>query len=61
MAIQLVEGDDKKRAQKCLQAIMQIAESYDCDIVPDITIFGSQLMPKIMVVPKVRHKKTSEG
>ena len=57
MAVQLIEGDDKKRSQKCLQAIMEIAASYDCDIVPDIEIFGGKIFPRITVVPKPRDIK----
>lgn len=36
--IKLIEGDEKKRAQKCLKAIKEALNGFDCLIVPQADV-----------------------
>jgi hypothetical protein len=36
--LKMIEGDDKVRAERCLQNIKVILEQYDCDIHPVVTL-----------------------
>lgn len=36
--VKLIEGDDRVRAQKCLQAIHEVLGQYDCVLIPRVTV-----------------------
>ncbi len=55
--VKAIEGDDKVRAQKYGQAITAILEQYDCIIVPELHMIGSQMSHGIKIVPKPRQLK----
>ena len=40
----LIEGEDKKRAAKCMQKINKVLYQYDCALVPQITLRGDGTM-----------------
>ena len=39
----LIEGDDGKRAQKCNKEIIILLKKYDCVIVPQFVITGTEM------------------
>ena len=56
--LKLIEGDDKVRAEKCLQNIQAVLEQYDCDIHPTVTLtpLGIQFGYKTVAKPRVALK-----
>jgi len=48
----MIEGNDQKRAQSCMQNVQIILEQYDCELHPVTTItpagneFGFRVFPK---------------
>jgi hypothetical protein len=41
MAVKMIEGSDEVRTQKCIQAVNEILEAFDCVMSP-IIILGAQ-------------------
>jgi len=52
--IPIIGGDGKKRAEKCLANIQEELKSYDCVLIPVITIVGTRIISAMDVQPKVR-------
>jgi len=50
----MIEGDDKKRAEKCLQKIKNVLDQYDCVIVPVVIIEGTRIQSAMDVKAKPR-------
>jgi len=50
--LKMIEGNDQKRAQSCMQNVQIILEQYDCELHPVTTItpagneFGFRVFPK---------------
>lgn len=53
----LIEGDDGIRAQKCMQEINVLLEQYDCLLIPEFHIVGTQIATAVKIVPKPRQQK----
>ena len=43
MPHKLIIGDDKLRANKCLQEVNQVLQRYDCVIMPQIAFRGPKM------------------
>lgn len=52
--VKMIEGDDKARANECLQEIQAICGRYDCDMVPEITISPAEMRAAVRVKAKPR-------
>lgn len=39
----LIQGDDQKRAEKCNEEVKMLLKKYDCIIVPQFVITGSEV------------------
>ena len=51
----LIEGDDKKRAAKCMQRISKLLQQYDCAMMPELTIIGDgSVKGRILIKPMLR-------
>ena len=53
--LKMVEGDDKQRATKCLQAIQEILQRYDCRMHPLIALGAEgvvQASVRVLPVPR---------
>jgi len=50
--VKMIGGNDKQRAERCLQNINQVLEMYDCELHPIVTVtpmgnnFGYNIVPK---------------
>lgn len=53
-----IVGDDELRSQKCMAAIKEICEQYDCVIIPQTIITGAQIQWDLGVFPKPRQPET---
>lgn len=53
MAIPMIEGDDKIRAQKCNEAVLNVLESYRCMILAEVMIQGNQIRTGWLVAPLI--------
>ena len=56
--LKMIEGDDRVRAEKCLQNIQVVLESYDCELHPVVTITprGNQFGFNVAAKPRVALK-----
>ena len=56
----LIEGDDKKRANKCLHKINNILIQYDCVVIPELNIKGDgSVQGRILIKAIPRTKGTA--
>jgi len=56
--LKMIEGNDRVRAEKCLQNIQVILEQYDCELHPVVTItpMGNQFGFNVTAKPRVALK-----
>jgi len=52
--VKMIEGDDKVRAEKCLQEINRALAVFDCNMVPEVIISAGQVMTRVSIVAKPR-------
>ena len=56
--LKLIEGNDKVRAQRCMQNVQVILDQHDCELHPLVTItptgneYGFRVFPK----PRIKEK-----
>ena len=57
--LKMIEGDDKIRAQRCLQNIQVILDHYDCELHPQCTIspLGNTFAYSILPIPRQKVKE----
>lgn len=53
MTIPMIEGDNKTRAQKCNQAVIEVLQSYRCMILAEVIIQGNQIRTGWLVAPLI--------
>ena len=54
--LKLIEGNDKVRAQRCMQNVQVILEQHDCELHPMVTLTPMGNEYGFKVVPKPRQK-----
>ena len=49
-----ISGDDKRRAEECMQAFNLVLQKYDCIAVPIVQIAGNSIQSNIVIQPRPR-------
>lgn len=52
--VKMIEGDDQVREQKCLQDILRVLKSYDCEMMPRIVFEGVTISSMVQIKAKPR-------
>jgi len=57
--LKMIEGDDKVRAERCLQNVKVILEQYDCELHPVVTLTprGNKFGFNIVALPRENRVK----
>ena len=56
--LKLIEGNDKVRAQRCMQNVQVILEQHDCELHPMVTLtpMGNEYGFKVVPKPRIKEK-----
>ena len=52
--VKLFEGSDQERVEKFWAGVRRLAVQFDCALVPEIRIIGTNIVPNIVAIAKPR-------
>jgi len=52
--VKIFEGSDQERVEKFWAAVQRLCKQFDCALIPELRIVGSNVMPNIIAVAKPR-------
>ena len=52
--IKIFGGTEQERVQKFMEGVERLGQQYDCALIPEIRIVGTNIVPNIVAVAKPR-------
>ena len=55
--VKIFEGSEQERVQKFMEGVERLGKQFDCTLVPEVRIVGSNVVSNIIAVAKARLPK----
>lgn len=55
--VKIFEGSEQERVQKFMEGVERLGKQFDCALVPEVRIVGSNVVSNIIAVAKARLPK----
>jgi len=52
--IKMFEGSDQERVAKFMEGVERLSKQFDCALIPQISIVGTNIVPNIVAIAKPR-------